>query len=398
MVTTQSQTNKPEQTDPSKNNPKSESSSSLSATIKSSSNDFLSTHNLSFIPSDVANMPEIHDEDKDAIIQRLQRQLKLLQAQSGQDNNFFYKRFMKDLISFINNLVILSHDGSKFEEWKDGLNLLLEMVFPPTKNYCDDMDNFESLKPLEEMSLRNLFHQNVHHALNWEKFISSFEDLSSVIKDEINNTKQLEDTNANGSIMALQTNSWPDYGLVFPQQTGIYQHPHASSLPPSQNIIQRYGSKCAYCQKEGHWYVDLAPTARTSIRTAQLDTYNSEPEVIHAQHITDVNDNQILLDSSALAHVRGRSPFLFDVIPLSRPISLLLADPTTVLHATGIGQLCILLKEGELNVDNVYVLSSISGKFFISRQSVIKWFFHDSIWHLSSTSIKLNYAIIYTIQ
>ncbi|MBW0538038.1 hypothetical protein O181_077753 [Austropuccinia psidii MF-1] len=418
---------------------------------------------------------------------------------------------MKDPSSFINNSVILSHDGSNFEEWKDGLNLSLEMIFPPKKNYCDDLDNFNTLKPLEETSLRNLiikttnadfyrsllakdkdvkqifkaisdrccqttrssaleyiydilslinvdstkahekwlsiytklqqfnlnasqiyglflqatvassssslgnlFRQNVHQALNREKVISSFEDVSNVIKDEINNTKRLEDNNTNATIMALQVNRQSDNRTIISQHGNVYRHPNASLLPHNQNAIQRYGSKCVYCHKEGHWYVDckqyekdfkdkglrltklprkfqhlgsntIVPNAQTSIRTAQLDTDDNEPQIIHAQHITDVDENQILLDSGASAHVSGKSPFLFDVVPLSRPISLLLADPNTVLHATGIGRLCIPLKEGELNVDSVYVCSSISGTLLSLGRLVTKGF---SII-ISGTSLQL---------
>ncbi|MBW0530390.1 hypothetical protein O181_070105 [Austropuccinia psidii MF-1] len=284
-------------------------------------------------------MSDIHNEDKDAIIQRLQQQLMLLQTQNSQDDNFFYKRFMKDPSSFINNLVILSHDGSNFEEWKDGLNLSLEMIFTPKKNYCNNLDNFNSLKPLQEMFLcnliikttntnfyqsllardkdakklfkaisdrycqttrlsaleyicdilsltnvdstkahekwlsiytklqqfnlnasqiyglflqatvalsssflRNLFCQNVHQALNQEKVISSFKDVFSVIKDEINNTKRLEDNNTNSTIMALQVNQQSDNRAIISQHGNFYRHPNVSLLPHNQNAIQRCGN------------------------------------------------------------------------------------------------------------------------------------------------------------
>ncbi|MBW0476544.1 hypothetical protein O181_016259 [Austropuccinia psidii MF-1] len=100
---------------------------------------------------------------------------------------------------------------------------------------------------------------------------------------------------------------------------------------------------------------------RTSVRAIQADVNNEDPDIIDARHISEVDDGQILLDSGASAHVSGNSPFLCDIEILKQPIPLLLADPKTVVRATRRGKLCIPVKEGIINVDNVYVCNAISG-------------------------------------
>ncbi|MBW0536723.1 hypothetical protein O181_076438 [Austropuccinia psidii MF-1] len=108
-------------------------------------------------------MSDTHpSEDKNAIISRLQQQLLRFQMQNDQEDNSFYKHFMKDPSLFINNAVILTRNGSHFEEWKECLIISLQMVFPPIKNYCDKLSSFDSLKPLEETLLHNLIIKTIN--------------------------------------------------------------------------------------------------------------------------------------------------------------------------------------------------------------------------------------------
>ncbi|MBW0535451.1 hypothetical protein O181_075166 [Austropuccinia psidii MF-1] len=69
---------------------------------------------------------------------------------------------MKDPTLLINNSVILTRNVSNCEEWKECLNISLEMVIPPIKNYCDKLSNFDSLKPLEETLLHNLIIKTIN--------------------------------------------------------------------------------------------------------------------------------------------------------------------------------------------------------------------------------------------
>ncbi|MBW0482864.1 hypothetical protein O181_022579 [Austropuccinia psidii MF-1] len=102
-------------------------------------------------------MSDTHaSEDKDAIISCLQQHLLRFQMQNDQEENSFYKNFIKDPSLLINNAVILTHNGSNCEEWKECLNISLEMVIPPIKSYCDKLSNFDSLRLLEETLLHNL--------------------------------------------------------------------------------------------------------------------------------------------------------------------------------------------------------------------------------------------------
>ncbi|MBW0477778.1 hypothetical protein O181_017493 [Austropuccinia psidii MF-1] len=463
----------PERVPPRTNSPTSDQPSSI--------NNYHSPNNTSFALPDNIAMSDTHpSEDKDAIISRLQQQLLRFQIQNNHEDNSFYKRFMKDPSSFINNAVILTRSGSNFEEWKECLNLSLEMVFPPIKNYCDELSNFDSLKPLEETSLRNLiiktinpdfyrslvakdkdarhlfqtistrcqkstrssaleyineilslvnvesekvferwivlfanierfqlstsqiwglfmqatiaspstslgnvFRLNVHHALNRDLTISSFEDVANTISNEINNMKRLDETTPNTSVMALRTTQRIDPHQQPPQSRGMYRHPNASPLPTNPRIIQQYGSKCSYCQKDGHWYIDCIQYEKDfkekqmrlrrlprkfqhlepplAVRSVNTEDYEEDPQIITAQHISEINDGQVLIDSGASAHVSGTSHLLYNVLPLKSPIPLILADPKTTIYATGVGELRIPMTEGVLHIPNVYVCDAIPG-------------------------------------
>ncbi|MBW0496090.1 hypothetical protein O181_035805 [Austropuccinia psidii MF-1] len=116
--------------------------------------DFHSINNISSLPLDTSAMSdECTQDDKDVIIQQLQQQISMLQLNSQPCDNPVYKQFMKDSTSFSTNTIILGREGLNVEEWKDGLNISLEMVFPPIKDFCDNAINFDKLKPMEEMSL-----------------------------------------------------------------------------------------------------------------------------------------------------------------------------------------------------------------------------------------------------
>ncbi|MBW0476546.1 hypothetical protein O181_016261 [Austropuccinia psidii MF-1] len=327
---------------------------SSSDTIQSSSGDFHSVENISSLPLDTSAMSdERTQDDKDVIIQQLQQQISMLQLNSQPFENPVYKRFMKDSASFSTNTVILGREGLNVEEWKDSLNLSLEMVFPPIKDFCDNVTNFDKLKPMEEISLRNLiiktidfefycsllaknknakqlyqlildrcrkssrltaleyvqdiisfvnidseeayqkwieifprlhqlellpsqiyglfmqatiatsssnlgsiFRQNVQQVLGRETTISPFEDVARVIKEEINNVKRTENMRTTSSVLKIQPYFQPGQRQQTTPSHAIYQHPNTSMLPSNPAFVQQYGSKCSYCQKDGHWYID----------------------------------------------------------------------------------------------------------------------------------------------
>ncbi|MBW0555044.1 hypothetical protein O181_094759 [Austropuccinia psidii MF-1] len=81
----------------------------------SSTKNYHSPNNTSFALHDNIAMSDTHpSEDKDATISCLQQQLLRFQMQNDQEYNSFYKDFMKDPSSFINNAVILTCNGSNF--------------------------------------------------------------------------------------------------------------------------------------------------------------------------------------------------------------------------------------------------------------------------------------------
>ncbi|MBW0462597.1 hypothetical protein O181_002312 [Austropuccinia psidii MF-1] len=119
--------------------------------------DFHSIDNISSLPLDTSAMSDKRTKvDKDMIIQQLQQQISMLQLNSQPFEKPVYKRFMKDSTSFSTNTIILGREGLNVEEWKDSLNLSLEIVFPHIKYFCDNVINFDKLKLMEEMLLCNL--------------------------------------------------------------------------------------------------------------------------------------------------------------------------------------------------------------------------------------------------
>ncbi|MBW0528152.1 hypothetical protein O181_067867 [Austropuccinia psidii MF-1] len=108
-------------------------------------------------------MSEKHtQDDKDLIIQKLQKQIPILKRNWKPLENPVYQFFMKDSTSFSTNTVILGSEGLNVEEWKYSLNLSLEMVFPPIKDFCDNAINFDKLKPMEEISLCDLIIKTIY--------------------------------------------------------------------------------------------------------------------------------------------------------------------------------------------------------------------------------------------
>ncbi|MBW0485566.1 hypothetical protein O181_025281 [Austropuccinia psidii MF-1] len=154
-------------------------------------------------------------------------------------------------------------------------------------------------------------------------------------------------------------------------------------LPNNPIVIQQYGSKCSYCQQDGHWYVDCVQFKKdykekglrlkclprrfqymephtsltnnhTKIHAIQPDIEDDNPDIIDARHISELDDRKILIDSSASAHVSGVSPFLCDIRALRQPIPLLLEDSKAVVQATAQGRLSIQMKNGTIDVKNLY--------------------------------------------
>ncbi|MBW0520293.1 hypothetical protein O181_060008 [Austropuccinia psidii MF-1] len=180
-------------------------------------------------------------------------------------------------------------------------------------------------------TLGNLFQQNVQFALSREATILPFEEVARIIKEESNNIKHLDDIGHTSSILAIQSQHRVERRNNPAPPCLIYQHPNMPPLPNNPIVIQQYGSKCSYCQKDGHWYVDcsqyekdykekglrlerlprkfqyLEPhTAltnnRTAIRTIQPDLDDDDPDIIDARHISEIDDGKILIDSGASAH------------------------------------------------------------------------------------------------
>ncbi|MBW0462596.1 hypothetical protein O181_002311 [Austropuccinia psidii MF-1] len=180
-------------------------------------------------------------------------------------------------------------------------------------------------------NLGSLFQQNVKQVLGREMTISPFEDVARVIKEEINNVKRINNTGSTSLILKIQ----PCFQLEQRHQSApsraIYQHPNTSSLTSNPSIFQQYGSKCAYCQKDGHWYIDCTQyekdykekglqlrrlpckyqypesrfkpmNPRTAVQSIQADINDEAPNIINARHISEVDDGQILIDSGASAH------------------------------------------------------------------------------------------------
>ncbi|MBW0471921.1 hypothetical protein O181_011636 [Austropuccinia psidii MF-1] len=168
-------------------------------------------------------------------------------------------------------------------------------------------------------NLGSLFRQNVQQVLGRETTISPFEHVARVIKEEIKNAKRIDNMGSTSSIPKVQPYFQPDQRHQSAPSHAIYQHPNTSSLPPNTSIVQKYGSKCSYCQKDGHWYIDWTQyekdskekglwlrrlprkykytesrfktmNPRTLVRSIQADINDEDPNIIDVRHISEVDN------------------------------------------------------------------------------------------------------------
>ncbi|MBW0461892.1 hypothetical protein O181_001607 [Austropuccinia psidii MF-1] len=135
-----------------------------------------------------------------------------------------------------------------------------------------------------------------------------------IIKEEINNIKRLNDIVHTSSILAIQLQHQSEQGNIPAPPHAIYQHPNMDPLPNNPIVIQQYGRKFSYCQKDGHWYVDFVQYEKdykekglwlmllprrfqymephreltnnhTKIRAIQPDIEDDDPDTIDERHI-----------------------------------------------------------------------------------------------------------------
>ncbi|MBW0543068.1 hypothetical protein O181_082783 [Austropuccinia psidii MF-1] len=109
------------------------------------------------------------------------------------------------------------------------------------------------------------------------------------------------------------------------------------------------------------------PLAVQSVNTKSCE---EDPQIVTAQHISEINDGQVLIDSGASANVSVTSNLLYNVLPLKSPIPLVLAYPKTTIYETGFGELCIPMMEEVLHIPNVHVCEAIPRKLLSLGQLI----------------------------
>ncbi|PLW50849.1 hypothetical protein PCASD_01135 [Puccinia coronata f. sp. avenae] len=219
----------------------------------------------------------------------------------------------------------------------------------------------------------NTFRNNLNHRLNTSVNIPSFDRVCQEITQvkgkliagssssnpiTINRLQQKPTNNSNNQ-KGKQSENQPNQ----PQPAGraITNALAFQGIAPTPSQMAEKGSKCNYCQRDGHW-ISMCRTLMRDIGSGKIQVQrpstsgNNNPDKVRIRAINarDNASDVVLIDSGASACVSGDSPFFTLERRLIKPIPVLLASRNSSLILTGVGSLKIPTPNGTLRVRNVY--------------------------------------------